>query len=152
MKIEEKFFEEFGIEPKYTFDDVGCTKEKCKYQDRPEDKYFPDEECPCMDGDIRNCISPNVKHYPEITPAIMLGLIDIIIKHFMTDAVTFAFNVNHQEYGVGVEFITEFAHEKPDIKTAYGKTLEECVINICKELKSSITQEVQELFGIEVKG
>lgn len=124
MTIEQEFFEAFRIEPEM-------------HEGRDYDS----------DGNICSWYP----EYPSITPEIVLGLVNIIIRYFMTDAVTFAFNENKQEYGVGIEFITEFAYEKPDIKTAYGKTFEECVLNLCIKIQSEIQNEVRKLFEKEKK-
>jgi len=124
-EIEKKFFEAFGIEPKW--DDCCTNNQFCKdkYGTKCTDRqcWF---ECPYgVDGNT----------YPPITSDIVLGLEEIMQKKggFWLDVTT---NTECWQY----------TSKRPKKSSCWFNNKKYALLNLCVQLKHEISEEVKALF------
>ena len=138
MTIEQEFFEAFGI-PK-----MGCSRDDnpCTYKSEKWNKC-KNEGMECQENEF---------NYPPITPEIVLGLEEIIIKNKKCCDLTIHF-IKHG-YGANGGYLYTFLGYLPTSKNdtqikiiASGNTRKDALLKLCIQLKHELQSEVKELFN-----
>ena len=137
MTIEQEFFEAFGIDKTVPACDINrkigddglCFFKPCYQPTKTKNIY---------------CEFYRQYAYPPITPEIVLGLEDVLIKEY--PSVQYSKDID-EEIGSCIELRACQFIRTPANNKAIGKTRKEALLRLCIQLKDEIQDQVKALFN-----